>query len=761
MDENNLIDTVVESYRILREIGRGGNAIVYLAHDQKLDRPVALKMLHAFAYHPYRRRILERFRRGAQAAARLHHPNILPVYDFGEWQGTFFIAMQYVQGHTLRQHLLGDDETIRPVEPMPLPQALKIIQAVSAALQHAHEHGVIHRDVKPSNILLADNGNIYLTDFGLAHVEGAAPITRSGETLGTPHYMSPEQGRGLPINHRSDIYSLGVVLFQMLTGQVPFHADTPAPVILKHMVDPLPNPRTLNPEISLMVEVVLRKALAKNPSDRYGTVKEFIQELEKAAADHEAEIAAQTAPTVVGAPPARLEQGGPAGPPRPPTGARPVDRTAELRDYDLDTSPLPPTRGSDRGRDMKWAIVGLILAGLVAVIVCGVAAFLLLGGPDLLDRRTPTPPQVAGATPTPSQIPATPTATPQPTETEVIVTTTETPTETATPTPSPTVPPDTPTATPSDTPSPTDTDTPTLTPTFTPQPTATATATPTATFTPQPTATPTATPTTTSTPTASPTQPPPIPSGMVLIPAGNFIQGSSDAEIVAARQMCADGFGGTCPHPLEWFSDETPRRTVYLDAFYIDKLEVTNQQFAAFAAATNYQTDAEKKSESQTWRTFNTPGRENRPVIWISWNDANAYCQWAGKRLPTEAEWEKAARGTDGRIWPWSSNWENTRANTSDGGPGDVTPVGSYPTGASSYGVMDMTGNVWEWVADWYDPHWYSNSPLQNPGSPPSGVSRVLRGGSFRNPPWEVRAVHRHSGGPDGYAPDHGFRCAQ
>ncbi len=773
MSAQNPIGAKIGTYHIIREIGRGGNAIVYLAHDEKLDRKVAFKMLYAFAYHPHRERIVERFRRGAQAAARLNHPNILPVYDFGEWQGAFFIVMQYVEGKTLQQTLLGASNAMHTGEPLPLSQALHILKQVGAALAHARQHGVVHRDVKPSNILLDDEGHVYLTDFGLAHVEGAAPITQSGETLGTPHFMSPEQGQGLPADHRSDIYSLGVVLFQMLTGQVPFDADTPAPVILKHMVDPLPSPRSINPNIPLAVETALQKALAKNPSERYQAVEEFVRDLERAVSGVKAEATGPTATTLVDLPPAaetpprhEIPAQAPAGPVQLP----PVDRTAAWPGYTSDTGPFPAETSDDNDR-MRWLVVGLLVLGLVGLAVCTTSAFFLLGGLDVLRRPTDTPvvvqvihtptPTLALATlsPTPTLL-APPPATPVPTATETptmaatatatsTVPPTDTPTTEPTPTtpPSPTAPPPTPTITPTDTLTPAPTATPTIPPTDTP------TATPSHTLTATPTLTPTATPTTQ----------PAAPAGMVLIPAGDFIQGSLDSEIDAAILMCDNAYGGSgkCPHARDWFTDETPRRTVYLDAFYIDKWEVTNKKFAAFVADSGYVTDAEKKGEAQTWRTLNTAGRQNYPVVWMSWNDANAYCQWAGKRLPTEAEWEKAARGTEGYIWPWGSNWESGRSNTSDGGAGSLVAVGSYPTGASPDGVMDMAGNTWEWVADWYDPWWYSKSPLKNPPGPPSGVSRVLRGGGFNNPPWEVRTAHRHSGGPDGYAPDHSFRCAQ
>jgi len=499
---------------------------------------------------------------------------------------------------------------------------------------------------------------------------------------------------------------------------VPFDAETPAPVILKHMVEPLPSPRSINPEIPPAVEAVLRQALAKNPSERYQTVQEFIHDLEEA---------------IVGAP-VRLAEAPPPSP-RVPETSKPLPLAEMPRMPPQYQEAEPPRYRSGRAHWI-WAIT--ILAGIVGLLACGAATFFLLGGPDLLRRETATLSSEEAGTPTPTRAAVTPTPTaPHPQTETAIVAASVTPAVPATPTPTATPLPPTPTALPT---------------------TATPTEAPTLTSTAAPSPTPTATPTPTPPPTATL---PPIPADMIRIPAGDFIQGSSDAEIDAAIQMCADAFNGICPHPHAWFADETPRRTIYLDAFYIDRWEVTNREFAAFVAATGYVTDAERKGESKTWRAPDTAGRESYPVVWMSWNDADAYCQWAGKRLPTEAEWEKAARGTDGRIWPWGSNWEAGRANTGDGGAGNVAAVGNYPDSASPYGVMDMTGNVWEWVADWYDPFWYASSPTHNPGGPLSGVSRVLRGGSFRNPPWEVRAVHRHSGGPDGYALDHGFRCAR
>jgi formylglycine-generating enzyme required for sulfatase activity len=240
---------------------------------------------------------------------------------------------------------------------------------------------------------------------------------------------------------------------------------------------------------------------------------------------------------------------------------------------------------------------------------------------------------------------------------------------------------------------------------------------------------------------------------MVWVPAGTFLMGSNPDHVQQATEWCNCG--------KRRFEAELYMRDVQISAFYIDKYEVTNRQFQAFANATGYQTDAEKKNEARTWRTEFTAGKEGHPAVWMSWNDANAYCKWAGKRLPTEAEWEKAARGTDARLWPWGNNWDNKRLNMSDGGRKTTTQVGSFADGASPYGALDMAGNVWEWVNDWYGFGYYQSGENTDPQGPEGGEDRVLRGGGYNNGIHEVRTATRHKGGASGYAPDHGFRCAR
>jgi serine/threonine protein kinase len=260
-----LLGKTLGSYQIKKLIGQGGMATVYKAYQPALDREVAIKVLPPqMANDPD---FAERFTREARAVAKLEHPHILPIYDFGQEGDLSYIAMRYVQGGTLAS-LVGKSHQLSRIS--------ELLTQVTSALEYAHTHGVVHRDVKPTNVLL-DQGNwVLLTDFGIARMMGGETrITATGVTIGTPDYMSPEQGLGKHVDHRSDIYSLGAMLFELLTGRVPYEADTPMAVIIKHIHDPLPSPREINPIIPIGVEQVIVKALSKNPDDRHQSAGEL------------------------------------------------------------------------------------------------------------------------------------------------------------------------------------------------------------------------------------------------------------------------------------------------------------------------------------------------------------------------------------------------------------------------------------------------------------------------------------------------------
>ena len=244
-------------YELRRRVAQGGMSEVYLGYDRRVRRKVAVKVLYG-SDEPF----VRRFEREALAVGTLSHDNILALYDFGEQRPWYYLVMPYIEGGTLRDYLLRRER-------LTLEEAASFLDQIASALQYAHDHGVVHRDVKPSNILLRLDGHAYLVDFGLAKAKmEAESLTHAGAMVGTPEYMAPEQSNGLH-DYRSDIYSLGIILYQMLTGRVPFTAESPVAISLKHIQTQPPPPRQFNPDIPQSIEDVILKALEKDPNERY------------------------------------------------------------------------------------------------------------------------------------------------------------------------------------------------------------------------------------------------------------------------------------------------------------------------------------------------------------------------------------------------------------------------------------------------------------------------------------------------------------
>ena len=360
--------TVIDGrYRVLSKIGAGGMADVYCAEDTHLGRKVALKLLHArFAQD---QEFVERFRREASSAAGLQHPNVVGVYDRGKFDGTYYIAMEYCEGRSLK-------ELVMRLAPLAPERAIAIAKQMLVAARFAHRRNVIHRDLKPHNVILDDEDNVKVTDFGIARA-GASDITEVGAIMGTAQYLSPEQAQGRPVTEASDLYSIGVVLFEMLTGRAPFVGDSAVAVALQHVNQPAPSPREQVPELPPELEVVVLKALAKDPAQRYGDANSFIKDLEVVEArlrqgpvDAEstavfAPVAASTAPTALApAPPAAAE---PAPPPPAETEPAPPAVIAE-----------PSPEGPPGRARRRWLAAGTV----AALAVLGLVAFLLLGSKD-------------------------------------------------------------------------------------------------------------------------------------------------------------------------------------------------------------------------------------------------------------------------------------------------------------------------------------------------------------------------------------------
>lgn len=612
-------------YRVIGQLGAGGMAVVYKAHDPQLDREVAIKVIKQDAFAPDQmERILMRFDREAKILAGLNHPNIVKILDFGEQGDMPYLVMEYIAGHTLKKMLMD-----RRGVPVPWREAARMLAPIARALDAAHKHQgrIIHRDVKPSNILIDQYGIPMLTDFGIARSlesRGASRLTTTGGGVGTRAYMAPEQWSGQDADHRVDIYALGCVFFEMVTGRLPYLADTELALMAKKINEPPPSPSRLVPGLPDVVEFILLKSLANRPQDRYTDMGELAGILDGLARGILPEIIMQ-----------------------------------------------PVRQPGVASRSLPYMVAsGIVLLLLVTVLA------LTMGRPG------------------PASLPDVPTETTMPVEPSIPATHTE----------------------------------------FTPPPIET------------------------SLPT--PGNVPPVTrdqAELVFVPEGEFLMGSNPSE------------------PYFWGA-EAPKHTVYLDTFWIYITEVTNSMYRACVEDDKCPVPQENHSHTIE-NYFNNPDYDGYPVIYVTHADAATYCEWAGGRLPTEAEWEKAARGTDGYLFPWGDGeLQDYYANFCDEGcPGhsvestergfddgyrDVAPVGSYPDGASPFGVLDMAGNVLEWVADWYAVDYYIRSPDANPMGPEDGTKNIIRGGSWWSLREGLRPAARASKSIDYSSDMVGFRCA-
>jgi len=761
---------LAERYKIEDLVGQGGMSAVYRATDSNLRRVVAVKMIHLhLSSDPD---FVRRFEEEATAVAQLRHPNIIQVYDYNHEGETYYMVLEFVPGETLQNHLKRLNNTNRR---MPLPDVVNTAVNICDAIDYANGRGLIHRDIKPANIMLSVHGQAILMDFGIAKIIGGQHHTATGAVIGTALYMSPEQIRGQQLDQRSDIYSLGVTLFEMVSGRPPFEADSAMTLMMMHVNDPVPDLHKLNSNLPAGLVAVINKALAKNPDDRYRTAGEMASALKEVQTQlttrqkavisaSEATLIEQSAPEQVDGtlvePPATPEVPPPSSPENIIAKSSPI---AVERPPGIPASPASPSSRSMAApkAGMRPALIGGGLAG-VLILACLIAGGIFLYNQFIGNRSGAS----AGLVTATSQKPA-------------VVSLAESP--------SPNV---------------------TNPPTFTPAP-------PTATLRPAATATSTLT----STPTV-PTGPfarinaitiddqtryvveyetfefteqispttlhvhfffdtvapedagvpgkgPWILYGGPRPFTGYIVTDRKDAKqicvLVANPDHSVQANSGNCfplpdvapptpaaGNPSEITDDkgtvmvfvpsgefamgsgtdfplvQQPIHMVEVPDYYIDKFEVTNEQYSA--CVNENICDLPTKLSSLTHASYyDNPQFANFPVIFIQWADAKQYCEWRGARLPTEAEWEKAARGTDGRTYPWGEEINCDYANLANC-VGDTVEVGSYPKDISPYGVYDMGGNVREFVEDWFNAY---------PGGDPQASSdygtvlRIVRGGGF------------------------------
>lgn len=782
-------------YQLDKIIGSGGMGEIYRARRLHIGDTVAVKVLRPDVIENEKTR--QRFYREARAAAMLHHPNAVVIHDFGEdTDGTAYIVMELLTGSSLRKALV-DEGTINP------RRAYSIIKQACAALDAGHRNGIVHRDIKPDNIYLLDAHQdedlIKILDFGIAKLHDKAldtlsieeqRLTNVGTVIGTPHYMSPEQCQGEEADARSDIYSLGIVLYEMLTGVVPFVAKTPTGVAIKHVTEQ-PRPlRDLNPALSPAIETVVLRALEKNPNSRPQTAIELSREFEGALRreeKYEDSTAILTDSAERQMSPVVSENKGTEILKPADTGQQ---RPIQTQKQSYDTMVAAPSFTENLGPSATDA---LSEPGTELLKSPGTTAENRLGTTDLKTQviesgeghLSETPPD-AGNDKLP---PRTTKVVPDDEPGQVVE---QKPNEKR----------------------PTDTlrtnpyieteylDKPGVAKQEKPGKVADQKVKPV----PEKNAEPKVAAASASPAISTPVKPveaapaksrTPLLIGigamlLVLAGLGYWLLGSGDesteAPSTAATSQAAttesSPTGATSQYPQQTAPEgmvyviggvlrvgrddgkdnEKPAHVVSIKPFFIDKTEVTNEQYLKFIEAAGH-----PAPPSWNGSRFQA-GAEQLPVTDVTWEDATAYAKWAGKRLPTEEEWEYAARGSnDKNIYPWGEDWRDGAANVKrdQNDATQLSAIGQFQSGVSPFGVMDMIGNVWEWTASDYKEY-----PGGKADRPVAGYTnlKVIRGGSYDTLSSDATATLRtgwpagRKDWPKGVSSDYsktGFRLAQ
>lgn len=682
-------------YRIDARLGHGGMGAVFRAYDVSLDVACVVKEMLPPEDPSLAEKFVEQFHREAKTLAKLQHPNLPRVTNYFVEEGGYYLVMDLVDGVDLQQ-LIG-------THGLPEATVLDYADQLLDVLTYIHEQGVVHRDIKPANVIVKPDGQIMLVDFGLAKVlnfDGNNLTLTSLHGVGTPQYAPPEQYTG-GTDQRSDIYALGATLYQALTGCIP-----PSATDQMAGVTALQPPHKLTANVSSNTEHVILKAMDLRLDGRWQSAAEMRKALTGATHSRPPSTHLPTplqSETVVL--PEPIQPAAPTPAPAPVPAAPPTSAPASAPR----TVPYSPAR---QARSVPpWVFAGVVVLVLLAIAFV-VIQLIIKPAPVMVAASTPTQSMtlVASAqtatleasahsgtaspqTPMPSA--GTPTGATATSEIAgVLIEATPTASEAAA-------------------------DTPTSISTSTPPATATDTSTPTS----MPAATSTPIP---HAPSYEPTSTPVIMTlnlargvslQLVDVPAGPFLMGSANSDPNA-------------------YGDEKPQQKLFLDDFWIGKYEVTNLQYSIFAKATGL--------------SWNYPsGKDNYPAQGVSWANAVAFCAWASKvtsrnvRLPTEAEWEKAARGTDGRLYPWGNEPPNSKLLNYYMNVGSTTPVGQYsPAGDSPYGASDMAGNIWEWTSSLYKPYPYKADDGRE--DPTLSGERVLRGGGVYFGAPYVRSAYRH-----------------